>query len=160
MIARIDTSLLATPQAARAPRAAASQDSFARVLRAELSNAGGVRFSAHALQRLDSRGIAVSDDQGKRLAGAVDQAAAKGGRESLVIMDRVAYVVNVPSRTVITAMPADEAGAAVFTNIDSAVVLPEAPTTSRKPEVQGLDPAWGSPLAADRPMRQNGMEVY
>ena len=52
----------------------------------------------------------------------MDKLAAKGGRESLVLVDRMAFVVSVKNRTVITAV--DQAGMRdqVFTNIDSAVL--------------------------------------
>ncbi|WP_217915189.1 TIGR02530 family flagellar biosynthesis protein [Miltoncostaea marina] len=81
-----------------------------------------VRWSAHAVQRLSQREIAVTPDLQGRLEGAVDRLAAKGGRESVVLMDRMAFVVSVQNRTVITAV--DQAGMRdqVFTNIDSAVL--------------------------------------
>lgn len=83
---------------------------------------GAVRWSAHAAQRLSQRQIAVTPELQQRLEGAVDKLAAKGGRESLVLADRMAFVVSVTNRTVITAV--DQAGMRdqVFTNIDSAVL--------------------------------------
>ena len=58
----------------------------------------------------------------RRLDGGVAQAASKGSRSALVMVDRVAMIVAVPERTVVTAMPTDQAGQGVFTNIDAAVV--------------------------------------
>lgn len=83
---------------------------------------GAVRWSAHAVQRLSQRQIAITPEVQQRLEGAVDKLAAKGGRESIVLMDRMAFVVSVTNRTVITAV--DQAGMRdqVFTNIDSAVL--------------------------------------
>jgi flagellar operon protein len=83
---------------------------------------GSLRWSAHAVQRLSQRQIAVTPEVQARLEGAVDKLAAKGGRESLVMVDRMAFVVSVSNRTVITAV--DQAGMRdqVFTNIDSAVL--------------------------------------
>jgi flagellar operon protein len=101
------------------PPAAAS---FAEVLKNRTAGAAPLRFSAHAEQRLRSRGIQFDDGQMQRLENAAGELAGKGGRESLVLLDGVALVLNVPRRTVITAMPEEEARNNVFTNIDSAVV--------------------------------------
>ncbi len=81
-----------------------------------------VHFSKHAQQRLEKRAISLGVEQGQRLAKAVDAAAAKGARQSLVVLDGVALVVNVQSRTVVTALGATSGSNRVFTNIDSAVV--------------------------------------
>jgi flagellar operon protein len=74
------------------------------------------------VQRLSQREIGVTPEMQQRLEGAVDRLAAKGGRESVVLVDRLAFVVSVANRTVITAV--DQAGMRdqVFTNIDSAVL--------------------------------------
>jgi flagellar operon protein len=92
--------------------------SFAESLGGEL----GIRFSAHAQARLQSRGVSFDSGQMARLQSGVDAAAAKGSREALVLLDSVAMVVAVRNRTVVTALPHDETGPAVFTNIDSAVI--------------------------------------
>ena len=87
-----------------------------------LSGQFGVRFSAHAQARLASRGVSFDSTQLARLTGGIDAAAAKGSREALVLVDSVAMVVAVRNRTVVTAMPSEESGPAVFTNIDTAVI--------------------------------------
>jgi flagellar operon protein len=78
-------------------------------------------FSAHALDRLRVRNIRLSQDDLARLGGAIDKAAAKGGRESLVVYKDVAYVVSIKNRTVITAVDTSSMNDHVFTGIDSAV---------------------------------------
>lgn len=82
----------------------------------------GVRLSAHAEARLRASRIPFGSDQMNRLNKAVEKAAAKGARESLVLMDNVALVVSVRNRTVITAVAPDRVKENVFTNIDSAVI--------------------------------------
>ena len=84
-----------------------------------------VAISAHAGARLDARGISVTPHMMERLAHGTDQLARKNARESLIVMGRVGFVMNVPNRTVVTAMPLQGAGAQVFTNIDSALWLDE-----------------------------------
>lgn len=99
-------------------------EAFAKVLQKQLDNNTELRFSAHAQERLDSRGINLSSEEMEGIGQAVEQAAAKGSRESLVLTGRVALVVNVPKRTIITALANNETKDTVFTNIDSAVVVP------------------------------------
>jgi flagellar operon protein len=57
-----------------------------------------------------------------RLNGGVARAAAKGSRDSLVLLDDTAFVVSVRNRTVITAVDRARMRDQVFTNIDSAVI--------------------------------------
>ncbi len=80
-------------------------------------------FSQHALNRLQERGIVLGDQEIDRLEGAVQKAAAKGAKESLILMDNVAYVVNIANRKVITAVDDAHRKENVFTNIDSAVLV-------------------------------------
>jgi len=100
---------------------------FERLLERELRQAEasgvGIRFSSHALDRLESRGIVFDSDALARLGHAFERLEAKGGRESLVLTDEAALLVSVPKRTVITAIDRMGAEDRVFTNIDSAVVL-------------------------------------
>ncbi|MEQ8833054.1 MAG: TIGR02530 family flagellar biosynthesis protein [Miltoncostaeaceae bacterium] len=111
--------------AAAAARNGAPAGGFDRLLEAHLQarpEAGAVRWSSHAVDRLTQRQISISPQMQQRLQGAVDDLAAKGARESLVLMDGVALVVSVANRTVITAVGSDRMRDQIFTNIDSAVV--------------------------------------
>lgn len=86
-------------------------------------NTANVHFSKHALNRLDQRNITLSDEQSSRLSDGVMKAEEKGIKDSLVLVDKMAFIVNVPSQTVVTAMDQDEAtDSNVFTNIDGAVI--------------------------------------
>ena len=82
----------------------------------------GIQFSNHAVQRVQRRGIEVTPATLQRLDGAVQRAAAKGARESVVFVDGTAFVVSVRNRTVITAVDPQSMREHVFTNIDSAVI--------------------------------------
>ncbi len=90
---------------------------FRDILQEKL-NTNKLSFSAHATQRMNQRNIDLDSSELQRLEEAVDKLASKGGKESLITMDNVAYVVNVTNRTVITAV--DKPNENVFTNIDSA----------------------------------------
>jgi flagellar operon protein len=52
---------------------------------------------------------------------AVGKAESKGSKDSLVMMNSTAFIVNIPNKTVITAMPIGDSNENVFTNIDSVV---------------------------------------
>jgi flagellar operon protein len=82
-----------------------------------------LKFSKHAVNRLADRNIELSDAQLERLKEGTDKAGEKGINDSLVIMDQLAFIVNVPSNTVITAMDQNETKKNVFTNIDGAVIV-------------------------------------
>lgn len=81
-----------------------------------------VKFSAHALKRMESRNIKLSGEDLSVLNEAVDRAEAKGARESLILMDQLALIVSVKNRTVITAVDGESLRENVFTNIDSAII--------------------------------------
>jgi flagellar operon protein len=87
-----------------------------------LDQTQGLRFSNHAQKRLQTREISLNDDGLNRLINAVDKAEKRGGRESLVLMDGLAFIVDVPGRTVVTAMNANSRSESVFTQIDSVVI--------------------------------------
>lgn len=89
---------------------------------AEAGGLSGVRFSNHALQRIERRGIDTSPDVLHRLDAGVSRAAAKGAREALVLVDGTAFVVGVKAKTVVTAVDPASMREHVFTNIDSAVI--------------------------------------
>jgi len=57
-----------------------------------------------------------------KLEGAVEIAAAKGSRDSLVLMDNLALVVSIRNRIVITAVDSASRRDSIFTNIDSVVL--------------------------------------
>lgn len=83
-----------------------------------------LKFSNHASKRLEQRGIEFSSEQMNSLNQAIDKAAAKGSKDSLILMqNNVALIVNVPNRTVVTAMDGNSMKDNVFTQIDSAVII-------------------------------------
>lgn len=90
--------------------------------RSALDGALGFRFSAHAEERLRSRGVSFDAGQLQRLGDGIDAAARKGSREALVLVDGVAMVIAVSNRTVVTALPGEGGAPNVFTNIDAAVI--------------------------------------
>jgi len=92
---------------------------FSELLQSRIDN---VRFSSHAATRMKSRNIEMTSEMIGKLEKAVDGAARKGARDSLILMKNYAFIVNIPNRTVVTAMDGAGLKDNIFTNIDSAVV--------------------------------------
>ncbi len=80
-----------------------------------------LKFSKHANDRLASRNIDLSDEQLERLETGAKKAQAKGINESLVMVDNIAFIVNIKNNTVITAV--NDSEDKIFTNIDGAVIM-------------------------------------
>lgn len=101
--------------------------SFDSVLKQKLSgtseNVQTLKFSKHAANRLVDRNITLSDNQIERLSDGTQKAGEKGIKDSLVVVDELAFIVNIPNKTVITAMEKTETSENVFTNIDGAVFM-------------------------------------
>ncbi len=81
-----------------------------------------IRFSKHASLRLNDRGIQLTNEQLGRLEDGTKKAASKGIKDSLVIVDELAFIVNVPNRMVVTAIDSATQNENVFTNINGAVI--------------------------------------
>lgn len=98
-----------------------SELSFQDVLSSTKEQAvDNLKFSKHANERLATRNINLSAEQMERLENGTTKAREKGIRESLVMVDDLAFIVNVKSNTVITAV--GDATDSIFTNIDGAVI--------------------------------------
>jgi flagellar operon protein len=95
--------------------------SFDQILDSQLQGES-LRFSKHAAGRMESRGIRFNAEEITRLQSAVDQANAKGARDSLILLGETALVVSVKNNTVVTVMDKEGLRGNVFTNIDSAVI--------------------------------------
>jgi flagellar operon protein len=108
----------ATAPSEPAARTQPSGPGFAGVL----STQPDIRFSSHALQRIERRGIDVSPQTLHRLQDGVNRAASKGARDSVVFVNGTAFVVSVTNKTVVTAVDQSHMRDFVFTNIDSAVI--------------------------------------
>lgn len=97
---------------------------FAEVLKEQLGQTGGVEFSKHALDRIEQRGINLSEGNTlARLDKAVELAQQKGSNDALVLVGSNAFVVSIKNNKVITAMTNEDLQGNVFTNIDSTVIM-------------------------------------
>lgn len=85
--------------------------------------AQGVKFSNHAVERMQTRGISFDKADLERLNEAVGRAANKGSKDTLVLMNDSALIVSVKNKTVVTVMDKTALKENVFTNIDSTIVM-------------------------------------
>lgn len=96
---------------------------FSEILKSKqaASETNELKFSKHANERLASRNIDLTDEQLARLESGAKKASEKGINESLVMVDNLAFIVNIKNNTVITAV--NDGEDKVFTNIDGAVIM-------------------------------------
>ena len=83
----------------------------------------GLKFSKHADARLNDRNIHLTQEQMQRLEEGTKKANEKGIKESLMIMDNMAFIINIKNQVVVTAMDSSENTENIFTNIDGAVIV-------------------------------------
>ncbi len=93
-------------------------NTFSELFRSELNK---IKFSGHAIKRLESRNIKLTDTEIDKIQTAVEKAEEKGVKDSLVMIDNKAFIVNIPNKTVITALSITENEDNIFTNIDSVI---------------------------------------
>jgi flagellar operon protein len=99
------------------------QTSFEAILSNTVGTTSELQFSKHAAQRLKLRDIKFSDSQLTRIENGVTKAKQKGIKDSLVLVDNIALVVNTKNNIVITAMEQRNDNENIYTNIDGAVIV-------------------------------------
>lgn len=100
-----------------------SENTFQDVLASKVGQKEELKFTKHASERLGSRDITISAEQMQRLQNGAKRAGEKGIKESLVLVDSLAFIVNTKQNTVITAMNQAETSENIYTNIDGAVIM-------------------------------------
>lgn len=99
------------------PNQASFEDVLSQIGKKEL------KFSKHALDRIKSRNIELTQQDITKISDAVDKADAKGVKEALILMNDNVFIASVRTKTIITASPEDQLKDSVFTNIDGAVIV-------------------------------------
>lgn len=112
-----------TPAPSRRVERTGVSSQFETIFQEQLGGQSEIKFSAHALKRMQTRQISLGSQEMALLKDAVNKAEAKGAKESLILMDQMALVVSIKNRTVITAVDEGSIKDNVFTNIDSAVIV-------------------------------------
>lgn len=113
-----------TKKSENVKKTSTEQSEFEKSLeQANSKDEGGLKFSSHAMKRLNDRSINMDSDEFLKLRGALDKLKTKGGRDSLVLTSKAAYIMDVPNSTIVTAMDKSKLGENVFTKIDSTLIL-------------------------------------
>ncbi len=94
--------------------------SFEEILALQREKNVSLKFSKHASERLIDRNIDMTDEDMKRLETGAKRASEKGIKESLIMVDDMAFIVNLKNNTVVTCVSGDDDK--VFSNIDGAVI--------------------------------------
>lgn len=100
-----------------------STNSFQEIFQRELDTSKEVSFSRHAAQRVAQRQVDLSEDSIERLNQGVRLAKEKGLNETLILVDKTAFIVNVKNNMVVTTVNSGESAGNVFTNIDGTVII-------------------------------------
>ena len=87
-----------------------------------LDEAGDIKFSAHARKRVESRNIQLEISDFSKINEAINKAATKGAKNSVLLMGKAAFIVNVKNRTVVTAVNKENLKDSIFTYIDSVII--------------------------------------
>ena len=97
---------------------------FQEIMKNTLAGAAGSVFqiSGHAEKRISERSITMDGQTRSVLQDSLDELAAKGARDSLIVTRDAAFVFNVPNRTMVTAMDLNEVKNRLVTNIDSVLI--------------------------------------
>ncbi len=109
-----------TPQSKPLRAPAPPTTAFGEILQQVQSK---LRFSAHALDRLRSRGLYPSASEMQALLKGLELAAAKGARNAVIVIGNKAFVASVENNTIITALDRQQLEERIVTNIDAAVFL-------------------------------------
>jgi len=100
-----------------------NKKSFQEVLHQVNQGNREIKFSKHAVQRMDSRNINLNLSEVERLESALLKAENKGIKEALILMDNKVFIASVKSKTIITTANSEGINDKVFTNIDGAVII-------------------------------------
>ncbi|MDR7856266.1 TIGR02530 family flagellar biosynthesis protein [Tissierella sp.] len=100
-----------------------STKDFNQILERIKSKDEQIKFSKHAVERLNSRNVNLSTEDMNRLETAIHKAKTKGVKEALILLDDKAFIASVNSKTIITTVNREQLKDNVFTNIDGAVII-------------------------------------
>lgn len=105
----------------KATQSSSNSTSFQDILKSQANSDDEIQFSKHASMRIFSRNLNLDESQMARIKAGISKASEKGIKDSLVLIDDIALVVNVKSKTIITAI--ENETDKVYSNIDGAVIV-------------------------------------
>lgn len=97
-------------------------NNFKEYLTSEI-NDKHLKISKHAHERLNQRHITISEADWSLIENKINEASHMGVKDSLVLLNEAALIINTQNNTVITAMDRKEAKAQIFTNINGTIIM-------------------------------------
>lgn len=82
-----------------------------------------VKFSKHAVERMQIRSITLDNLEIEKIEAAIDKASKKGVKEALILMDDKAFIASIINKTIVTTVSKEQLKNNIFTNIDGAILL-------------------------------------
>lgn len=82
-----------------------------------------IQVSKHASHRMQERSIHLSSTDWNKMNTKLEEAKNKGVKESLVIMEKAAFIINAENKKMITAMDRSEINSKIFTNINGTILI-------------------------------------
>ena len=108
------------------PSDSSKKSDFQNLLTDKISNIEtdhGIKLSTHAAKRLSERNLQMDGEEYGKLKDAIGKLREKGGRNSLVVTSKAAYIVDIGNNKIVTAIDKESIEENVFTKIDSTMVL-------------------------------------
>lgn len=96
--------------------------SFQDVLTEQIKNSQ-LAFSKHAVSRVQDRSIELTESSIARLNEGVRIAQEKGLDDTLIIVDKTAFIVSIKNKTVITTLGGSDLKGNAITNINGTVIV-------------------------------------
>lgn len=121
-IKQLENRLIHSPQLNNKP-SNISKKNFEEVLDKIQNKDEEIKFSKHALSRMDFRDIRLNNEEIDRLKSGFNIAEEKGVKDALILMGDKAFVASIKNKTVITTVNKEQLKNSVFTNIDGAVIV-------------------------------------
>jgi len=121
-IKRLENKLINSPQQI-VKKENLSSKNFESVLQRIQIKDEEIKFSKHAISRMDVRDMTLSHEELKRLKSGFNKAEEKGVKDALILIGDKAFIASIKNKTVITTVNKEQLKDNVFTNIDGAVIV-------------------------------------
>ena len=100
-----------------------NKKSFEEIFKEAQNSNEAIKFSKHALDRMDNRNIKLNSNEMDRLKIGFDKAEKKGVKDALILMEDKVFIASIINKTIITTVSREQLKDNVFTNIDGAVIV-------------------------------------
>lgn len=120
-IKRLENKLIQPSAVIKRPNVKPTRD-FREVLE-NIQNKEDIRFSKHAMERLNSRNLNLNNEEMNKLKTAFKKAEIKGVKDALILMDDKAFIANIKNKVIVTTVTKEQLKDNIFTNIDGAVIV-------------------------------------